>query len=371
MVTMGTTLQDIANELNLSAQTVSRSLRHDTGINPATRARVHETARRLGYQGRPGRPRRVREEGGSVKSLCLLVRHISLDVLPGDNNLMKMMAGIMAVADEHGVHLKVHPVQPGVTTTMEEDPSLIPPVVRENMCQAVIAHGEQDEKNLDFLSHRLPVVSMGRLYRNLHMDAAVADNIEGIGTLVTYLVNQGHEKVAWVGAPYRATFVSAREAGFIQACRTLGLEIGPHTFVPDDAGSDNESWRAALQQFVEAGVTAFACVNDGIAWRVVRALEMAGIEVPGDVAVTGFDASQNLSSTRHLTSFDPNFVEIGKAAAHMALQRANNLRHEPRIVSVRGSLVVGDTTAPPRHLQRAEASEAEKLQLPEVLWAQT
>lgn len=365
MSIMEVTLQDIARELDLSATTVSRSLRHDTTITPETRARVHEVARRMDYKGRLGRPRRPAERDTSTRILGLLLRHRSLDSLPHDTNLMKMMAGIMAVTDEYGMHMKMHPHQIHDNRTMDEDASLIPPMVHEGICQALIAHGAQDERDLDFLSRRLPVVSIGRIYRDLPIDAAVADNAEGVRSIVAYLVKLGHRRLAWVGTPSNASFMEDREAGFMYGCRKYGLELGRHSFfqpeisgmsysrVEAQGGSDIDEQeeydiedKDPLLAAVDAGVTGFVCGNDGLVWPLIKLLESAGKRVPHDVSVTGFDATANTASSRCPTGINPNFFEMGKAAAQLALQRMSQSRNEPRIVMVRSKLVIGDTTAP-------------------------
>jgi LacI family transcriptional regulator len=348
---MEVTLQDIAKEVNVSAQTVSRSLRHDSGISPETRARVSEVARRLGYNSRasrPGRPRRPVERDNKINTLGLLLRHSSLDAAQHDGNLMKMMAGIMSVTDEHGMRLKVHTRQ-RQDFPIEDDASLLPSLLDGGVCKALIAHGEQDESELDFLSHRMPVVSMGRIYENLPIDAAVADNARGVDNLVAHLVSLGHRRLAWVGALYStATFIQERQAGFFQGCQKQGLGLDQLVFFGPEIYKEEGIDKDTLLAAAKGGVTGFVCGNDTIALEVITALEATGLQVPDDASVTGFDGWLAQMKMRGVTSVDPNFLEIGKSAARLALQRMAHLADGPRVVSVRGKIVLGDTTAPPK-----------------------
>ena len=342
------TLQSIADELELSTATVSRSLRQDRLINPETRARVNEAARRLGYTGRVRRQRRPVERDKSSNVLGLLVRHSSLQAAQYDSNLMKMMAGIMAVSDEHGMHVKVHAHSSKDRMAMAEDPSLIPSMVEEGSCQALIAHGDQDERDLRYLANRMSVVSMGRIYRDLPIDSAIADNVEGGHKLVDHLVDLGHRKLAWVGGYYSATFLDERQTGFMKGCLTRGIALnGQAYFGPEIYNKPDIQDTEALLAAVRSGVTAFVCGNDGIAQKVIRVLEDAGKRVPREVSVTGFDAALRTEDNRPLTSIDPSFFEIGKIAARLALQRVAHPVDKPCIVTVRGEMVIGATTAPP------------------------
>ena len=342
---MEITLQDIANELDVSAMTVSRSLRHDGAIAPETRARVNETARRLGYKARVRRPRRV-EATTETQILGLLVRHSSLDRVQHDTTLMKMMAGMMAVGDENGLHLKVHSLPARESRHLDEEVSLLPPMIAEGTCRALIAQGDQDERDLGFLANRLPVVSIGRTYRNLPIDSAVADNIEGVRELVGHLVGLGHRRLAWVGAFYNSTFVEDRKTGFVKGCLTHDLELHQHSFFgPEIYRKPDIHDHQALVAAARAGVTAFVCGNDNIALQVMKILEAAGQRVPDDVSVTGFDAAPATYGHLRLTSVDPHFFEIGRAAARLALQRSLHPLSQPASMSVRGKIVVGDTTS--------------------------
>lgn len=343
---MEVTLQDIAEATDVSPATVSRSLRHDKLIHPETRARVIEVARRMGYQQRVRRPRRSAEKETRTTTLGLLLRANSLDATQGDINLTKMMAGIMAATDQQGVLFQVHTLR---SPEEGNGTSRIPPMIEEGGCQALIAHGAHEAEDIAFLADRMPVVTMGRVYPNLPADGAVADNVGGVRELVTHLVQLGHRRLAWVGAHYESSFMEARQAGFIQGCLGHGLELDRHWFFGNELYIEREIRKIdVLQAAVASGVTAFVCGNDSIALAVTEALETVGLTVPAGVSVTGFDAWTQNHHSRRPTTVDPNFFEIGQVAARMAMQRIAHLGGQPCVVSVRGNIVPGDTTAPPR-----------------------
>ena len=347
---MEITLQDIARELDVSQATVSRSLRHDTLINAATRARVNEAAQRMGYKTRSRRPRRALEsESGEVgtRTLGLLLRHASVDAMQQDRNLLKMMSGIMAVADAERVLFQMHTLRHEEHSHMNEGDAALPPIVKSGLCQAFLVHGEQDERDLAFLAGRAPVVSLGRLYRALPIDAAVGDNVEGVQTLVTHLVELGHRRLAWVGTGLISSFMQARQAGFVQGCLQHGLEFGPASFYgPEISREEHLKAPNGLLAALQTSVTAFVCGNDYLAQRLTALLQVAGRAVPDEISVTGFDNSPDGDYFPRPTSIDPHFFEIGQVAAQLAIQRMAHPMRQPSVVSVRGELVQGDTTAP-------------------------
>ncbi len=351
MRSMDVRLQDIANELGVSVMTVSRSLRHDSTISPQTRARVHEAARRLGYKGRAGKTGSPIGSNTKTQTVGLLLRHESLEAAHRDNMLMRMMGGMMSVLDKHNLRLKTHTWPGSEWPHLDEDPSAIPPLLRESECQALIVQGYHAERNLDFLSHRLPVVSLGRRYRGLTIDTVLADNVDGVQMLVAHLAKLGHQRLAWLGGAVDWSFIEARQAGFMQGCIQHRLEINPHLIFGTEIWDGRDICdKAALLSAVDMGVTAFVCGNDYAAFKVIQELEASGKRVPEDVSVTGFDGILGEGNMRQTTSIDPGFFEIGKWAAELALRRLAGPQDEPCIVSVPGKLVPGHTVAPPRHL---------------------
>lgn len=346
---MEVTLQDIARELDISQATVSRSLRHDNLINPETRARVNAAAQSMGYKTRTRRSHQAIAKPSTdeqTRTLGLLMRHKDLEAMQHDKNLLKMMAGIMAVTDTARILLQLHTMRHDEEHHMTEDTATVPPMAQRGVCQAFIVHGEQDERDLAFLAERAPVVSMGRSYRNLPIDAALGDNVEGVHTLVTHLVGLGHRRLAWVGTGVESSFMLGRQAGFVQGCLQHGLEIKPRDFYdPNFYKEPGIHAPDGLLAALEDGITGFVCGNDYVAHQLIGALQSAGRVVPDEVSVTGFDNSTNEGVFPRPTSIDPHFFEIGQIAAQLAIQRMSQPAKQPSVVSVRGELVRGDTTA--------------------------
>ncbi len=363
---MEITLQHIADDLRLSKSTVSRSLRNDPLIKPKTRAKVQETAARLGYEGRSGdvsrqvgvprlngvHPEEVQGQmasAGTPGGLGLLFPAPSVAHAQNDLNFVHIMQGIMSEAERLGLLLMVNTIPLTIQGHLEEYPSEVPSMIREGACQALILRGVVLPADVAFLSAKLPVVSITQLYPEFPVDSVVPDNVNGISAVVRRLKELGHRKLAWVGYYYDASFLEAREVGFLHGCRRNGLAMSDQRFfgaeIYDDrfiCGEDK------LLEAVRTGTTAMVCGNDFIAWQVIEILERHGVRVPDDVSVSGFDAEPPVGVKRRITSINPNFTEIGRAAVRLASQRLSNRSAPPCILSVRGQFVEGETVAQAR-----------------------
>jgi LacI family transcriptional regulator len=349
---MAVTLQQIADQLQISKATVSRSLRNDPLILPKTRAKVHTMAVQLGYEGRPRAQRHktkadIQGVPSSQGVLGLLSRAANLDQARRDFSFVQIMQGVMTEAESTGMLLMAHTIPTGNQMRMEEDPAQVPTMVRESACKALIVRGAIHADDIAFLSRHMPVVSIGRIYHESPVDAVVPDSFVGVRTLVTRLVELGHRRLAWVGAHYEATFIEERHAGFVSGCLQNGLDLGQQRFLGQEIYVDRRVHaQDKLLQLVREGTTAMVCVNDSTAEQVIKVLESGGLHVPQDVSVTGFDAYPHpIDGGRHITSIDPRFTELGRAAVRLAVQRLTQSPAPPCVLTVRSELVPGDTIA--------------------------
>ncbi len=362
---MPVTLQHIADNLAVSAATVSRSLRNDPLIPARTRDRVQATAVEMGYMGR-SRPIRQRSskrgentsqrsETSSRDMLGLLFPAASLDQLVNqkqDLNFVQIMHGVMSEAEHLGKLVTVQAITPHRQAYLRENTAEIPVMVRERACQALIVRGAFHPDDIAFLADQLPVITVGRIYRGAPADAVVPDSVAGVEMLVAHLVELGHRKLAWIGGDhqaYEATFTRERQAGFLTGCLGQGLELdqqrllGPELFERGKLISPEP-----LLDAVRQGATAIMCASDALAGHVIETLEAQEVRVPVDVSVTGFDAVPVPEGSRQVTSIDPCFAEIGRAAVRLSVQRAKRSDCRPSVLTVRSELFFGDTTSVPR-----------------------
>jgi DNA-binding LacI/PurR family transcriptional regulator len=336
------TLDTISRELNLSTSSVSRALRNDPLVHPETRAQVNATAMRLGYQ---GRSRRGPQVTSRQRTIGVLFAANSMTDVKSHSLTMSYLQGLTSEAGPANVTLNIHAAE-------EFGLNGVPP---EHLDTDVwVLSGQHTPERVAKLASVAPVVSFVRAYPGVTHDLVATDDLSGISQLVARLAALGHRRCVWASFDAQGSFVRARLAGFLEGVAAAGLDLSKQTLL-DNIFSDGKLSRPEpLLAAIRAGATAVMAVSDHAAYEVGEALAKAGYDVPGDVSLTGFDAigEPGLRAAQY-TSFDPNFVEMGRSGARLALWRLENPSAASVQLTVRGSLLEGSTTAAPRGAKAA------------------
>jgi DNA-binding LacI/PurR family transcriptional regulator len=194
------------------------------------------------------------------------------------------------------------------------------------------------------VAREVPVVSAGRSLTGPTLGSVSADDTEGTRLAVEHLAALGHRRIAHIDGG-RGAGSAPRRAGYLAAMRSLGL--GQHTHVI--AGDfTEEAGNRAGQRLLRDGLvpTGILAANDLSAVGAIDALENAGLAVPGQVSVVGYDNTA-FAALHHigLTTIDQPRNRMGRFAASMlldVLSGADGLSH----VHMRPQLVVRTTTGP-------------------------
>jgi LacI family transcriptional regulator len=165
-------------------------------------------------------------------------------------------------------------------------------------------------------------------------DCVAVDDAAGMAAAVEHLYALGHRRIAHVSSHLvEDSTRAARYAGYETAMRRHGLQ---------PAALDFDAW-AGAQDF-----TAFAAANDLIAVRLIDALESAGLRVPADVSVVGFDGTDLGGHPRiGLTTVAQPRGELIARGLELLSERLAGAAGGPRGVRLQGELVVRGTTGAP------------------------
>lgn len=342
---MKATIQDIAEQLNISTSTVSRSLRQDPTIHPRTRARVAEVAIRLGYEGRTQRGSR---SATPKRSLGVLMAASNSATAVIHENAVRMLQGISEECDRLSIPLMLHTITHANAGKLRSQPELVPGSLRDHSAEAMLLIGTHEIDDVRLIAEQVPTVTLSWIFKDVETDAVLLDNIEGIAGQVDTLVRAGHRRLAWVHQRYTASFYYARHCGFIQGCLVNGLELSNQREVTPTGQREPKAFDAIdFRAMVVDGVTAFVCANDSIARLLMLELAEQGIRVPDDVSVTGFDAMSNTDPRDPiLNSVNPHFEEVGRDAVRLAMRRIQNPTARPALLTVRSTPVEGQTVKP-------------------------
>ena len=336
-------LDDVAKRARVSTATVSRVLNDTAGVRPATRARVLRAVEELNY--RPNLNARSLA-GGQARSLGMIVSNIA------NPFFLDIVRSVEAGARQRGFELLVantdydgDRLRAAVDTILGRRVAGLALVVSETVPASVsaLAGGDVPLVLYDGGGHRLAGATNIR-----------ADYRRGMQRIVEYLHALGHRRMAFVGHHARLGPLHARRQAFLAATEAYAPRVKVATVEQDDG---LEGGRAAMRELLASGFrpTAVACVNDVMAVGAIRELHARGIDVPGEVSVTGFDNIALAEYTQPpLTTADVPREAIGRLICEALLGGPTPANR--REIVVETELIVRESTARPPRTPRVTAA---------------
>lgn len=217
----------------------------------------------------------------------------------------------------------------------------------------IVATARHTDRALDSLeASGVPVVQINRRSQNRTIPSVIADNRGGVELAVAHLVELGHRRIAYVGAPQTTSTGRMRLAGFRTGMRRAGLEVTAADTQFARAITMEEGARVAGALLAaEPDVTAIVAANDLMALGCYDALRAAGRGCPEDVSVIGFnDMTFADRFDPPLTTIHFDHYELGAAAVDVLMRRLRSASPVPAAVrlELETRLVVRASTAPPR-----------------------
>jgi LacI family transcriptional regulator len=275
------TLADVAAAVGLSPAAVSLALRGKPGVSDAARKRVVEASRSLGY--RPTSTVSHRHQG--PLTVTLVIRALHGDS-PGAN---RFYGPVLGGVEERCRRLHIRLMLAIMPVDEYNHPVEIPHAVTDRFSDGLIVVGAHFAgAACQLLQGAQPAVLVDAYAESGVFDAVETDNIFGARTAVGYLLDRGHRDIAILGTgPEAFPSILQRRRGYEQAMAEAGL---PAHYV-DAHYYEHDAAAAAANDYLRANpkVTAIFCANDMVACTFIQAARAAGISVPDQVSVVGFD----------------------------------------------------------------------------------
>lgn len=324
------TMQDVADKVGVSKALVSLVFRNAPGPSAQTRERVFEAAAQLGY--------RVNR----TAALMTARRSHLIGVMANIRNSFhaELVEDIVAAADRAGYEVVL-----GAVTPTHGEPKVIE-TLRDFRCEGMLLIGpELPSATLAALGEQLPTVVIGRRINATSLDVVRSADARGIASAVDHLVGLGHRRIVHV-AGGTGVIAADRRNGFMRAMRRHGLSESAR--VIDGDFTETAGMAAAKEMLATTLPTAVVCTNDYVAVGVLEVLRRAGVGVPDQVSVTGYDDSTLARlGNIDLTSVSQQPRDQADRAVEAAVQRLDGGRTEPLSAVLQPALVVRATTAPP------------------------
>ena len=342
---MAVTIKDIAKRAGVSHTTVSRALHGNLLISAETGKRIRQIAAEMGYQ-----PSAAARSLKTNRSQVLGVIVSSLD----DPFFSEILQGIEDSAQEGGYSLFI--------ATSLRDPQREQKIVHtmmEHRVDGIIicSTSFSAAQGRHLLDYGFPIVVVNNQSAEGFRYSIYHDDVDGSRQMTRHLIHLGHRRIAYIGNSLSGRTTLDRLSGFRQEMGSAGLPI-LDGFEHQVAGGDPEHGIAGAEYFLNLPIrpSAIVCFNDLIATGMLKGLHNAGLDVPADISVTGFDNITYSAYTQPpLTTFDQPKRFIGMEAARLLLGLLNHAPDDgEKVQMLKGSLLIRSSTAAPKKVSYAE-----------------
>ena len=329
-VTVMATIDEVATLAKVSVATVSRVMNNSYVVSEEKRIRVLEAAQQLGYQPSTYSRNQKRAESKTILVICSVVIDDVVD-------------GIQATANKLGYDVILN-----YSTVRSIDLDSVR-FLKNGMVDGVIllnsVFGVEDQIRL---SKMLPVVQCGEYVSVPNSFQVSTNNEKGANEVVEHLISLGRKRIAFVapkihiGLPH---FVKEREKGYRMALADHDLPFDPSLIVDADFNMDSglEAGRRILA--MDPRPDAVFCAVDTIAVGCVTAIRDAGLRIPEDIAVAGYDDAEIAQiCSPPLTTVSQPYFEIGGSTMRLLAQLINEEIQIGRHIMIDHQLKIREST---------------------------
>lgn len=327
---------DIARRAGVSHSTVSRALRHSGLVNPETAERIRRIAEESGYRASRVARSLVTQR---TDTIGVVVTNIN------DPFVACVVGGIEDAADACGysVFLANSNAEP------EREVRVVRSFEERRVDGIIVTSSRVGALYVEMLGRmRVPIVLLNNQHPSEVAHSVMIANVAGSRAVTAHLIALGHRRIAYIGDEFGYQSDAEREAGFREAHAAAGLEVDEALTARGDGKTKGGIAAMTALLRLQPPPTAVFCYNDMTALGAMHAIQRAGLSVPDDISVAGFDdlpISQYLNPA--LTTVHQPMREMGR----MAMQTLARLMQKEGVaqsLSVQGELVVRASTAPPR-----------------------
>ncbi len=324
-------LAEVAKKVGVSEATVSRVLNGKAGVSDSTREAVLTALDVLGYE----RPSKLR--GQRARLVGLVVPELRNPIFP-------------ALAEVISTNLAQRGFTPVLCTRTAvgmSEADYVDMLLEQHASGVVFAGGHFAELASPHEHYRLlrnrgvPVVLINAADENLGFPCGATDDASAAVQAFTHLSALGHDRIGLVLGPAGHMPPRRKLAAFTEAADRAGISAAP----VEHALYSLESGQAATARMLRQGVTGLICASDVLALGAIRAVRRAGLSVPGDVSVVGYDDSAWLDCTDPpLTTVRQPIESMGKSAVALLVNQMETVIAHPEELLFEPELVVRGST---------------------------
>jgi LacI family transcriptional regulator len=337
------TIAHVAHTAGVSAMTVSRVINGKRNVRESTREAVLRAIEELNYS--PNAAARTLAAGEAT--------HIGLLYAnPSAAYLSQFLVGALAGARTTGAHLVLEACESESPSEQAEtaraflqsglDGVILPPPLSES----VAVHAEVAAAGVPMVT-----VAMG-LPQELTLNVRI-DDFAAAKEITRHLLDLGHRRIGFIRGHPNMVASSERYRGFVAALEEFGLD--PASAIIEQGYYSYRSGLVAAERLIsrKQRPTAIFASNDDMAAATLNVAHRAGLKVPGDLSVAGFDDTALATTVwPELTTIRQPIAEMAEAAIQLLVDDLRNNREEDEEIEteriMRHTLIIRDSTAAPR-----------------------
>lgn len=328
-------MKDVAQRAGVSWKTVSNVVNGRRNVGPETRTRVEEAILELGY--------RTNVAGQQLRSGRTRILALALPELTTPY-FAELAHEVIRCAECRGYTVLI-----SETDSRPEKERAVARGFDTRFADGIIFNPVAlDSTSVLEQQGPVPLVLLGERIDGSRVDHVIIDNITSGRTVADHLIELGRRRIAFIGASEDRQFGTGwlRMIGYRQSLENAGHQWRPSDVMPAKTFS-HQGGADAVHRLVTNGmlIDAVIAANDVLAMGAMYALRQAGLAVPGDVAVTGWDnADEGAFSNPTLTTIALDISAIAEAAVDLVVSRIEGSAGAPAEVIVPHRLVVREST---------------------------
>lgn len=328
---MPLTLEDIARMSGVSRSTVSRVINADPNVNEQTRLKVQSIIRSIDFQ--PNLAARGLAVG-HTKVIGVVIPTGVMAIFT-DPYFPLVIQGVSSACNARGYSVMLWLAEP------EFERRTISQILYNGLIDGVIVSSMLvDDPLIERLfESKRPFITIGRHPTNEKINYIDVDNRSGAYQGVSQILRTGHRRVAVINGPRNTIASQDRYQGFLDALKERGLPLIPE-LVAEGEFSDTTGY-LAMKCLLQHSPDAVFAASDAMAFAAMRAIQEAGLRIPEDIAVVGFDDIPPAANSKPpLTTVRQPIQRTGSLAAELLIDIIEHPDPQPRRVVLPTELVI-------------------------------
>lgn len=318
---MPPTLEEVARLAGVSRSTVSRVVNGHPNVRPEVRERVWEVIRQTGYQPHAAARSLVTRR---TRVIGLMIPQ-AVTTLFTDPYFPILMRGVADACNAHNYHLMLSLFsQRQIRDSRTHQDQLYQQVLRGRYLDGVVVSSAPLDDPIfpRLLEENVPFVIVGR-YPHERVSYVDVDNVVGARMAVEHLLRLGHERIATITGPPNMCAGQDRLEGYRQALAARGIPVDERLIAEGDF--TEQGGRTAMQRLLPHRPTAVFAASDMMAVGALKTIREAGLSVPEDIALVGFDDVPLASMVDPpLTTVRQPIEQLGSMAVELLISLLEN-----------------------------------------------